>query len=189
MKIDVVRVGYLQTNCYIVSAQDARAVVIDPGDEAEKIAKYIDDNGITVEYIFITHGHFDHIGALAAIKEKTGAKVVINERDAEYIKFSPDILCKDSDEIKAAGLTFRVIQTPGHTKGGVCYLCENAIFSGDTLFYESVGRTDLPNGDFGELCVSLKRLSLLAGEYDIYPGHGQSTTLSHEKKHNPFFIR
>ena len=130
MKIDVVRVGYLQTNCYIVSAQDARAVVIDPGDEAEKIAKYIDDNGITVEYIFITHGHFDHIGALAAIKEKTGAKVVINERDAEYIKFSPDILCKDSDEIKAAGLTFRVIQTPGHTKGGVCYLCENAIFSG-----------------------------------------------------------
>ncbi len=185
MKIDVLSVGMLETNCYIVS-NGARAVIIDPGADAERIAKFIDDNKLSVEYILLTHTHFDHIGALAKIKEITGAKVAVGEQDKEFIKIPADLPLRGGESISAAGLNFRAVDTPGHTRGGICYIIDDSIFSGDTLFCESIGRSDLPGGSFDELRVSIKRLFRLEGDFTVYPGHGESTTLSHERQFNPF---
>ena len=185
MKIDILKVGMLETNCYVVSNGE-KAVIIDPGADAEKIAEFIDSKKLSVEYILLTHTHFDHIGVLAAVKEKTGAKIAVGEADKEAIKLPADLLLRGGESINAASLDFRVLNTPGHTRGGVCYIFGDVIFSGDTLFCESIGRSDLPGGSFDELRVSLKRLFKLDGDFTVYPGHGDSTTLSHERQYNPF---
>ena len=185
MKVDIIKVGMLETNCYIVS-EGERAVVIDPGDEAEKIAAFLDESGLKVEYIFLTHSHFDHIGALAAIKKKTCAPVAVGEKDKEFIKIPAETLLHGGETLSAAGMDFKVIATPGHTRGGVCYIACGAMFSGDTLFLESIGRSDLPGGSFEELRASVKGLFELKGDLTVYPGHGDATTLSHERACNPF---
>ncbi len=195
MKTDAIQVGRLATNCYVVSDEKGLCAVIDPGDEADKIKSFLDANSLRCECIFITHGHPDHIDGLARLKELTGACVVANAADAKRIEnragVKPDMLCRDKDEIRLSdGLTFTVLETPGHTPGGVCYICGDAMYCGDTVFFESVGRTDFPGGSFDTLRESLDKIAALPYEdLYLYPGHMESTTLAHERAHNPFFAR
>lgn len=188
MKIDVIKTGMIQENCYIVSDDGGVAAVIDPGDDAHKLNAFIDAKQLTVEWILLTHGHFDHVGAVAAVKEHTGAKVAVHAADSKSTRFTPDRLITSGDVIRCGSLQFQVIETPGHTPGCVCYICNGAIFSGDTLFYESIGRTDLAGGNFTDMRQSLLKLRDLPYEdIAVYPGHMQATTLAHERAHNPFF--
>ncbi len=193
MDIKTTVAGPVQTNCYILTDGNA-CVIIDPGDNGKRI---LDNVTARVEGILITHGHFDHIGALAYLKEKTGAPVYIHKNDAEMlisdrkslsflvgvntIPTPADRLLEDNDTIPFNGKDIKVILTNGHTRGSVCYIYGNTIFSGDTLFCEDMGRTDLPGGSYDELCSSLKRLFALPGDYRVLPGHEEETTLSHER--------
>ncbi len=190
MTIDVLQVGPIGTNCYIVADGAGKCAVVDPGDEPDRIVDFLDDNKLTCEKILITHGHSDHIGGLAALKRATGADIVLHERDCPMVKSAPDLLCVDGDVIAAGNLCFEVIETPGHTPGGVCYKCGDALFSGDTLFQNSVGRTDFPGGSFETLRKSLAKLrDLPDADLRVFPGHMDATTLAHERAHNPFIER
>lgn len=196
MLIKTLTVGQLETNCYVVTNEEVlECVVIDPGDESNTILNYIEDNKLSCKAIMLTHAHFDHVGAVHAILEATGAEFYMCEKDRvlidsgasgrfqmpENVKFY-----KDGDEIPAAGLSFRVMETPGHTLGGVTLICGDAIFTGDTLFRGSCGRTDLPGGDMREELRSLKRIAELEGDYEVYPGHAESSMLSIERAYNPY---
>lgn len=186
MLIKTLPVGQLETNCYIVSNENSlECVVIDPGDESNTILDYIEDNKLKCKAIFITHGHFDHIGAVEGVRDETSCKVYINDRDG---KIGSSINYDDGDIIEEAGLSFEIIATPGHTKGGVTIKCEDALFTGDTLFRGSCGRTDLPGGDVEQLMASLKKICEIEGEYDVYPGHMDSTSLIRERLYN-FYCR
>lgn len=190
MKIDTIETGMICENCYIVSDDAGIAAVVDPGDESEKILRFLEQNKLECQWILITHGHFDHIGAVADVKQATGARVCIHTADAPQLHFAPDLLCKEGDEIVVGDITFSVIETPGHTKGGVCYIAGDALFSGDTLFCESIGRTDLAGGDFTVMQQTLRKLRELP--YDdlrVFAGHMQPSTLAHERAHNPFMGR
>ncbi len=204
MKIKTIPVGFLDENCYIVSLNNGDAVAIDCGDEADKILEYLRGENLTLRKILLTHGHFDHINAVARIVEQTGAEVFIHEADAPMltdaklnlsysipeISFNPvnkSTTVKNNDIIKQDDLDFSVMHTKGHTQGGVCYICENVIFSGDTLFAGDVGRTDFPGGSYSEIIESVKKIAALDGDYIVYPGHGPSTTLDTERKTN-FYI-
>ena len=204
MKIKSIIVGPIQSNCYIAyDEKSSDALVIDPGEEAGKIMREIDQNHLKVHYIVCTHGHFDHIGAVAEVKKKTGAKVAINKKDIEIYRHAgvlaaswgfhidqppdPDLLVEDGDEIVAGSLRFRVMITPGHSPGGICLYGIGVIFTGDTIFAGSVGRTDLYGGDMGELKKSFARLISLPSDTVILPGHGSSSTIREEKATN-FFI-
>lgn len=187
MNIKTILTGMIQENCYVVSDDNGSAAVIDPGDDAQKIIRYLEDNNLTVEWILITHAHFDHIGALADVKEHTGAKVAVGEGDVDGIRFAPDLACKEGDVIEVGDLKFEVIETPGHTPGCVCYICGDAMFSGDTLFRESIGRTDMPGGNFDVMRRTLAKLrDLPYDDLQVYAGHMEPTTLEHERKYNPF---
>ena len=204
MKIKSIIVGPIQSNCYIAyDEKSSDALVIDPGEEAGKIMREIDQNHLKVHYIVCTHGHFDHIGAVAEVKKKTGAKVAINKKDIEIYRHAgelaaswgfhidqppdPDLLVEDGDEIVAGSLQFRVMITPGHSPGGICLYGIGVLFTGDTIFAGSVGRTDLYGGDMGELKKSFVRLISLPSDTEILPGHGSSSTMREEKATN-FFI-
>ena len=194
MLIKCLPVGQIETNCYIVTDEDTLdCAVIDPGDESNAILDYIEGNHLKPKYIFLTHGHCDHTMAVPAVHEETGAPVCMNEKDAGAVienapfKFNPPadtIYYKEGDSFHVGGLTFEVIETPGHTPGGVTLRCENALFTGDTLFRDSCGRTDLTGGDMNVLLRSLKRLYDLPGDYEVYPGHMDSSTLSRERRFN-----
>ena len=194
MLIKTLPVGQIETNCYIVTDENTlECAIIDPGDESNTILDYIEDHKLRPKYIFLTHGHFDHTMAVNAVYEETHATVCMNEKDSHAVirnapfRFNPPadtIWYKEGDELQVGSLTFRVIETPGHTPGGVCLICEDAIFCGDTLFRDSCGRTDLEGGDMNELLRSLKRLSDLPGDYEVYPGHMDSTTLGRERAYN-----
>jgi len=205
IKIKTIVLGMVQTNCYIVRASDSKeAVVIDPADRAEKIYSYLNENDLVCKRILITHGHFDHITAAEKLKHLTGAHIYAHEREedllmdpdinasahmGEAISLRPDCFLKDKEEFQEAGLSWQVIYTPGHTEGGVCYYLkgEDTLFSGDTLFYESIGRTDFPMGDHRKLIESVRsRLFILPDETEVYPGHGRPTTIGHEREFNPF---
>jgi len=207
IRIKTMVLGPVQTNCYIVNvAENKEAVVIDPADRAEKIYNYLTENDLECKKILLTHGHFDHITAAKNLKKLTGAEIYAHENEKSLLKdpdlnasvrmgyeisIEPDCLLKDNEEFEAAGLTWQVIYTPGHTGGGVCYYLKNegVLFSGDTLFYESIGRTDFPTGNLQKLMESVKnRLFVLPDETKVYPGHGWSTTIEHEKSNNPFFL-
>ena len=198
MLIKTLPVGQIETNCYIAADEDTlECAIIDPGDESNTILDYIEELHLKPKYIFLTHGHFDHTMAVNAVHEETGATVCMNKKDAGAVldnapfKFNPPadtVWYKEGDIFHVGKLTFEVMETPGHTPGGVCLICEDAIFTGDTLFRDSCGRTDLYGGDMSDLMKSLQRLSRLPGDYEIYPGHMDSSTLSRERRFN-YYMR
>lgn len=189
MNIQKLTLGLYQTNIYILS-NDTEAVVIDPGYEPDIILDALE--GKELKAILLTHGHFDHVGGVRELAAETGCPVYLNEAD---LSMPPQMTAgplyytntyDEGDFVEAAGLSFKVLHTPGHTPGSICLLCENAMFSGDTLFWGSCGRTDLPGGSWATIRKSLLRLAELSGDYDVYPGHGDATTLSFERKMNPY---
>lgn len=196
MNIKTIPVGQLETNCYVVVNEETLAcVVIDPGDESNTIMDYIESNRLKCEAILLTHGHFDHVGAVNEILEQTGCALYINPRDEGYevgksgVKFKMPEGGKyydDGDVIVEAGLEFKVLATPGHTPGSVCLICGDALFTGDTLFRGSCGRTDLPGGSMREEMRSLKKICRLEGDFDVYPGHMDSSTLERERRFNHY---
>lgn len=195
--------GPIMTNTYIIyGKRGTECAVIDPAD-FDIVSEFIDDNGLTLTDILITHGHFDHIMGVAELKEKYSAKVSIHELDATSLSNTknslalmtpysvrpcePDVMLKDGDIIDAAGYTLRVVHTPGHSKGGCCYMYEEdkIIFSGDTLFYMSVGRTDFPGCSESALYSSINnKLFTIEGDYKVYPGHDRATSLEFERQNN-----
>ncbi len=208
MNVITIPNGTMQANCYIVEADNA-AVIIDPGYLERQISQYIAENPNKIKFILLTHRHFDHLNAANAVKKMTGAKIVIHELDEGglysdllslgnmaggfYGKADPDshadIYVDEGDTVTAADMVFKVLYTPGHSEGGVCYLCENMLFSGDTLFKGSIGRTDFPSSNNAEMRASLDRLCTLPDDVLVYPGHGPSTTIGHEKQTNMFLKR
>lgn len=196
MLVKTIPVGHLDTNCYIVTNEDTlECVVIDPGDESNTIMDYLEDNKLTCKAIFLTHSHFDHTGAVEAIRVETGAVVYMNRLDdAKYAKNAytnftlpqGGVYYSDGDCVELCGMSFHIIGTPGHTPGGVCIRCGEALFTGDTLFRGTCGRTDLPGGNTKTILASLSRLRELEGDYRVFPGHGPSTVLSEERRFNPY---
>ncbi|MBI5903753.1 MAG: MBL fold metallo-hydrolase [Deltaproteobacteria bacterium] len=199
-------VGPLEVNCYILWDKKSReAVVIDPGGDVGAIINTVKKEGLKVKYIVNTHGHFDHVGGNAEVKASTGAQVAIHGNDATLMKEShehgilfgvntpeqgdPEILLKDGDVIKTGEIKMRVIHTPGHTKGGICLFDKKKgrVFTGDTLFAGSIGRTDFPGGSYDEIIDSIKKkLIPLGGFVRVFPGHGPETTITDERERNPF---
>lgn len=197
-------VGPFGANCYIVGSEsDREAMIIDPGAEAKRILKMVDDLKLDIKLIVLTHGHVDHIDGVKEIKEATGAPVAIHTDDiktlnddplSKLLGFSrqpmppPDRLLKDNDKIDIGdGLHFVVLHTPGHSPGGICLLGGGVVFSGDTLFSFGIGRADLPGGNADQLMDSIRtRLMVLDDETIVYPGHGQKTTIGAERRGNAF---
>lgn len=197
-------VGPLQVNCYILADEKTKeAVVIDPGDDANDILAIIKDKGLSIKYIIDTHGHFDHIGANARLKEISGAEILVHEADNFLLSAAPkqaqafgmkapasppaDRFLKDGDVIKAGEVSLTVLHTPGHSAGGISLLEDNMVFTGDALFAGSIGRTDLPGGDLMTLITSIKtKLLSLPEETLVFPGHGPDSTIGAEKSENPF---
>ncbi len=191
-------------NCFIVGCENTKsAVVIDPGDEADKILMSLAESQLTVKYIINTHGHFDHVGANKKLKAATGADILIHKDDAPMlaqvssasmafglqVEDSPpaDRTLTDGDKITFGDITFTVIHTPGHSPGGISLLTDNVVFVGDSLFYGSIGRTDFPGGDYNTLIASIKnKLLPLGDDVKVYTGHGPATTIGQEKRMNPF---
>lgn len=198
MLIKTLPVGNLETNCYVVSDENTLAcAVIDPGDEANTILNYIEENKLLVKAIFITHGHFDHTGAVPAVFEDTGAPIWISGKDISesggrgFYKFHPAATVNTWGEgtVVAVGpMNFTVLETPGHSPGSVALRCENALFTGDTLFRDSCGRTDLPGGSMAVLMESLRKLAALPGDFEVYPGHMDATSLDRERNFN-YYVR
>ncbi len=194
MLIKTIPVGQLETNCYIVTDEATlNCAVIDPGDESNTILDYLEDNLLRCKAILLTHGHYDHVGAVDAIAEETGATVYMNERDdaknardshLPYTLKGNGRSYGEGDVVEVGSLRFRVIATPGHTPGGVTLVCGEALFTGDTLFKGSCGRTDLPGGDMEQELASLRRLCELPGDYEVYPGHMDMSTLEREREFN-----
>ncbi len=185
--------GSYQTNCSLVWGDSAdTCVIIDPGFEPDTVLELAQKQGKKIDAILLTHGHFDHVGAVKDIVAETGCRVYICEKELSM----PEQLTsgklyytntyQEGDLVQEAGLTFKVLHTPGHTPGSVCLICEDTIFAGDTLFQGSCGRTDLPGGSWEEMCTSLTRLYRLSGDYEVISGHGPDTTLEAERMYNPY---
>ncbi|MBK5241619.1 MBL fold metallo-hydrolase [Clostridium sp.] len=199
MEIKKLVTGIYGSNCYIVMDENTKeAVVLDPGGDVDDIAGAIDTMGASVKYILLTHGHLDHTTGVAELKTITKATVCISKLDDDLITkgehlFGPlikggaDKIIKQGDIIKIANLEVACIDTPGHTPGGMCFLVQNCVFTGDTLFAGSIGRTDFSGGDFGSIITSIKsKLLTLPGDTIVYPGHQQISTINNEKLNNPF---
>lgn len=203
MIIKRVPAGPLQTNAYIVWDEESRdGFIVDPGGYSEKIERELKDNNINLKYIVLTHGHCDHIGGVPWLKNLTGAQIVASEDEIEMlenaninmstsfgekIEFSPDIKVGDCDSIDVGNMELVFIATPGHSAGGMCIKVGKNLFSGDTLFHSSVGRTDFYGGSMPQLVKSIReKLFVLEDDTKVYPGHMSTTTIAYEKENNPF---
>lgn len=205
MIIKTLTLGPIETNCYVVGDEASlRCAVIDPAADAATIMDYIESAGLKCDCILLTHAHFDHIGAVPELMEETGAPLYMSKKDdgveigswgdvfnaPEGTKF-----LHDGDIINVGGVVLAVLETPGHTPGSVCFMCtqegeeEKVIFTGDTLFRESCGRTDFPASNMEHMMNSLRRLASLPGDYEVYPGHMWSTTLERERRTNYFMLQ
>ena len=205
MRIETLVVGPYQVNCYVLSTDSDEAVVIDPGADADDILDYLRDEQLKPAAYLLTHGHADHISALGKMLATHAAPVLIHSEDQHWafiernqippfyagLHPAPATLrtITDGEELLLAGIKFKVIATPGHTPGGVCFYSPDAktLFSGDTLFQGTVGRTDLPGGDGRILAQSLKKLAVLPVDTMVLPGHGPETTIGEERRHNIYF--
>ena len=202
MVLKVLPTGMFGSNCYIIG-ENGEGIIIDAGADAGEIMNAVGEAGLTIKYVILTHGHVDHIRSADKLRERTGAPVLVHEADGSYLTDpelnvsdlcgmalvlkKADRLLKDGDTVKAGGLDFEVIHTPGHTPGGVCIKVNNLLFTGDTLFRASIGRSDLPGGSGNQLVASINdRLMVLEESTVVYPGHGPTTTIGHEKKNNPY---
>lgn len=206
MNILTLPVGSYQANCYLVYDDAMNAFVIDPGAEAERILKVIERNNLNVQAVLLTHAHFDHIAAAQAVLTATKAPLMLTENEAVLLSapshtmwayahvdgpcpLKADRVLRDGDTFAVGEMTVRVLCTPGHTPGSCCYLVEDAMFSGDTLFLDSIGRVDFVGGDPEAMMASLERLAGLDEDYTVYAGHGDPTRLSREKAYNPYMKR
>lgn len=185
--------GSYQTNCYIAWGENADScIVIDPGYEPETVLAEIKARGKEIAAILLTHGHFDHVGGVRWLMMETDCAVYLHQNELalpESFTDGPLIYTATYDEgdvLDLAGLSLRVLHTPGHTPGSVCLMAEDTIFSGDTLFMDSCGRTDFPGGSMADMRRSLQRLAAFPGDYQVLPGHGPATTLAEERKYNPY---
>ena len=191
--IETLVLGDYEVNCYLVWGEGSEScVVIDPGYDEDIILSAARKLGKRIEAILLTHGHFDHVGAVRQVFSQTDCDIYLCPADCkmpEQMTAGP--LCythsyQEGDVLTLAGCTFRVLHTPGHTPGSVCLICDNCLFSGDTLFAGSCGRTDFPLGSWTDMMDSLDRLRNLDTDYTVYPGHAEVTTLFHEVKYNPY---
>jgi hydroxyacylglutathione hydrolase len=182
-------VGVYQANCYILGHKETgQGVVIDPGDEVLRIVNEVSKVNLTIRYILLTHGHFDHTSGAPDLRRITKTPVLIHRADAPALNFKPDGYVQEGQTIMVGGYRITVIHTPGHSPGGVCFYAPGAVFTGDTLFAGSVGRTDFPAGDHQKLIEGVrKKIFTLRDELRVYPGHGPATTIGRERVTNPFF--
>ena len=191
MIIHTLPLGDYQTNTYIAE-NDGHCVIIDAGYAPETILRFLADHDLTADAILLTHGHFDHVGAVRDLAAELACSVYLHESELSM----PPMMTAgplyythtygEGDHLTFAGIRFRVLHTPGHTPGSVCLMAEDHLFSGDTLFAGSCGRTDFPGGDWATIRKSLTRLAGMENDYLVHPGHGESTTLAREKQHNPY---
>lgn len=204
MIIEKLEVGPFASNCYIVGAESNKeGMIIDPGAEANKILGKVEDLGLEIKFIVLTHAHIDHIGALKEVKDATDAEFAVHTDDAKSLQMKPpayvapffppknppppDRLLKGGDSIDIGDLRFLVLHTPGHSPGCICLLGEGVVFSGDTLFNFGIGRTDFPGGSYSQIMDSIHtKLMILPDNTIVYPGHGPDTTIGTERRGNPF---
>lgn len=201
MQIKTVVTGQLEENCHLIWDDEKRCLVVDPGDDFDRIWEVISEEGLFVETIALTHGHYDHVGAVNELRQKTDAKVIAHEEEQALILnpqislsyyFKPDFptpvvdsYVREGDTVTVGSLSFIVMHTPGHTQGGMCLYTDGVIFSGDTVFFGTLGRWDFPTGDLTKLVHSItKRIFSLPSNTVIYSGHGPKTTVGNEKHHN-----
>jgi glyoxylase-like metal-dependent hydrolase (beta-lactamase superfamily II) len=207
MQIERIVTGIYAANCYIVhGGQLNEAIVVDPGGNVEDVVRYLKKRKLKLKKIVLTHGHLDHIGGAEELRRITEAKIVIHKKDAymlhdatknmsataggNSISFSEDDVLRDGDIIAVDGINAFVIHTPGHSAGGICLKIEDALFSGDTLFRGSIGRTDLDKGSMGAIMSSIMdKLMKLSDETRVFPGHGSETSIGYERENNPFILQ
>lgn len=199
--IKMITGGMCETNSYIISDENGVCVIVDPEGRADVYTRYIESNALKPEAILLTHAHFDHIGAMEPLRKEYSVKVYAGEREKAVLNdprinltsmigqgrsFEADVYLSDGEEFTIGSMTFRTMYTPGHTCGSVCYLIDDVMIAGDTLFMGSCGRTDFPTGDWGKMNESLQMLKNLDGDYRVLSGHGPETTLERERRTNMF---